>query len=291
MKVVDTLKPIRDEDTGYVTGYEKDSVDRVLEQQEREQKQRKAYRDMKEQEESRLKDQRHFYKVFDSGKELVKETELADLGVLFRLTTNLYYEGTGILAKEKSKEGSLKPLKRSDLMKLLTKSKNGVDAAIERLERIGAIRIDRGRRPIKYYISEDLVSFGKGTGEGHFTKLYKTKAQLLLKKLTDSEAGVVFKCLPYIHYKTHLLVMSPYEKDLTKVNAIRGAALAEQLGIERKSFNNLTSQLKRKGAMMFLEVGTKGKGYVINPDLCDRGFTSEYTDRVRAYFTSLLEEK
>lgn len=287
MRVDEILKPIRDENTGHVKAYERDSVENFFEQQRKSQAQREGYAKLKRQEEAQAKDQRHFYKVFDNGGDNIKKAELADLGVLFRLTTNLYYEGAGLLAQGKEKDGKLKPLKKADLMRLLNKSKNGINAAIERLESMDVTTKEKKGRSINYYISEDLVSFGKGTGDGYFTKLYRTKAQQQLKKLTDSEAGLVFKCLPYIHYSTHLLVLYPYEKDLTKIQAIRGEALAQILGIERKSFNNLTSKLKRKGAMMFLDVGTQGKGYAIDPSLCDRGYKSEFTERVQAYFTAL----
>jgi Winged helix-turn-helix transcription repressor, HrcA DNA-binding len=103
--------------------------------------------------------------------------------------------------------------------------------------------------------------------------------------MTDSEAGFIFKCLPYIHYSTHALVLNPHEEDLKKVNAIRGEQLAELLGLDEGTMRNVSSSLKRKQMMMFINIGTKGKGYVINPLLADRGYRSEYTERAEAYFT------
>ncbi|GAA3328775.1 hypothetical protein GCM10020331_074120 [Ectobacillus funiculus] len=46
----------------------------------------------------------------------------------------------------------------------------------------------------------------EGEGEGNFTKVYKGTVTKLLKRLTDSEAGVIFRCLSYIRYKVYALV-------------------------------------------------------------------------------------
>ncbi|MEH7463875.1 hypothetical protein V7166_17835 [Bacillus thuringiensis] len=291
MNIRNALTPIVDAETGEVTSYGTAGVDRLLQQFEAAERQRNAYSEKKKREEAMARDQRHFLKVFESGCEIMSEASLADLGVLFKLTTSLYYGCAGLLLRDAGRDEILKPLKRSDLMKLLNKSKNGIDAAIERLERIGAIRKDTEVRPHKYYISEDLVSFGRGTGTGHFTKVYKTEAKRLLKQLTDREAGAIFKCLPYVHHRTHALVFNPHEKDLTKVIAIRGKELARILGLDYDSLTNLTPKLKRKGAMMLVDVGTAGKGYVINPYVCDRGYYSEYTEQARNYFTIFADKK
>lgn len=43
--------------------------------------------------------------------------------------------------------------------------------------------------------------------------------------------------------------------------------------------------------MMFINIGTKGKGYVVNPYLADRGYRSEFTERTRAYFDVFEDKK
>jgi hypothetical protein len=268
----------------------------VLERErQRQEQQRMSYEKNKQIIENTLhakNDQRRFFKVYENKGETMRELSLINAGILFKLTTNLYYGGEGLLTSGKTKEGGLKPLNKKELAKLLgRKSKKGIYPAIESLQAIGALRVEKQGRSNAYYINEDLVSCGKGTGSGSFTKVYKTKAQELLDKMTDSEAGFIFKCLPYIHYSTHALVLNPHEEDLKKVNAVRGAELGELLGLDAGTMNNISTSLKRKQLMMFINIGTKGKGYVINPYLADRGFRSEYTERTRAYFDVFEEKK
>lgn len=286
------LSYVRDEDTGHTTGYEKEGVDRLLRHMEAAERQKEGYRQQRELEQAKMRDQRHFLMVYDEGGKIMGEQQLSDLGVLFKLTTALDFDSEGLLVQSKGKDGKTKPLNKAALTKLLGKSKNGVNAAIERLEGLGALVIDKEGRSPKYYINESLIRYGKNTGKKQeFAKVYKTKAQQLLNKLTDTEAGFIFKCLPYLHYSMHALVLNPHEKNLSEVQPIRGAQLAEILGMERQSLNNLASQIKRKGAIMFIDVGTEGKGYVLNPSLCDRGFRSEYTEKVQAYFEVFEDKK
>jgi hypothetical protein len=224
-----------------------------------------------------------------NGRAMLKGLSLMDAGALFILMTNISLESEGLLASE-GKNGKPKPLKKSELMKLVGKSKNGFDSVVERLENIGAIIVDRSKRTYRYSISEELVNYGSRKSNDNFTKVYRTKAKALFKKLSDREAGAIFKCMPYVHHRTQALVFNAHEEDLSKVQPIRGNDLAELLGLEYESLTNLTSKLKRKGALMFVDVGTEGKGYVLNPYLADRGFNTEYTDRARAYF-SIFEDK
>jgi hypothetical protein len=235
-------------------------------------------------------DKRYFLQLNEgNGRQMLKDLSLADAGVLYILVTNIYFDSEGLLAKE-GKDGKPKALKKADLMKLLGKSKNGVDAAAERLEQIGAIRIDRSKRTHRFFINEELVKYGKRTDNSEFTKVYKTRARQLFKKLSDREAGAVFMCMPYVHYSTQALVYNAHERDLTKVKPIRGNDLAEILGLKYDSLTNLTSKLKQKGALMIIDVGTQGKGYVLNPYLADRGHRTDFTERARAYF-SVFEDK
>lgn len=236
------------------------------------------------------KDKRYFLQLNEvNGQQMLKGLSLADAGVLYILVTNILFDSEGLLAKE-GEDGKPKALKKADLKKLLGKCKNGFDAPAKRLEKIGAIRIDRSKRTHRYFINEELIKYGKRTDEGEFTKVYKTRAKQLFKKLSYREAGAVFKCMPYVHYSTQALVFNAHEEDITKVKLIKGNELAEILGLKYESFTNLTSKLKQKGALMIIDVGTQGKGYVLNPYLADRGHRTEFTERARAYF-SVFEDK
>jgi hypothetical protein len=212
----------------------------------------------------------------------LKELSLNDAGILFKLVTSIQYETGGLIAKAGNR--SVKPLKQKEMEKLLNKSKDGTKVALGRLEALGIIRKEKQGRSNAYYVNDELVTFGKSAKKGDFTKVYKTKAIEIIKKLTDNEAGLLFKCMPYVHYELLMLSVNPSETDLDKVQLIRGDSLAQHIGVKHGTLNNLMSRMKHKYVIGFFDVGRNGKAYVMNPDLCDRGLISQYHQRAQVIF-------
>ncbi|MEH7439547.1 hypothetical protein V7182_18885 [Neobacillus drentensis] len=203
---------------------------------------------------------------------LNEELTLIDAGLLFRLSINMRTKSSSLLVAKIDKSGRPHPLKQTDLQKVLGKSKAGIKPALNRLLALGVIRKERQGRSAVFFINESVISIGKGAAAAQpFTKVYKTQAKEILSKLTDSEAGLLLKMTAYISYHYLVLAHDPTEWDADKAKPLRLHEIAEKVHVEEKHFNVIISNLKRKGAVATLDTGTRGKGVLIHPYLCDRG--------------------
>ncbi|MBJ7998215.1 hypothetical protein JDS75_27720 [Bacillus cereus] len=169
----------------------------------------------------------------------------------------------------------IRPLTTKDMQKLLKRGKKSTLNALEELEKIGAVIRDNSTRPTLYYINEDLVRCGKaGEAFDNFTKVYKEEAKQLLSKLSDRQAGAIFKLMPFAHKDTYVLCTNPQEFEPSKVEILSSRDIAKILGIAYSSARTLLSTLINDGAMISVsgaKTGVKGRGYVISPFVCDRG--------------------
>lgn len=288
MKLVELV----DRETGEIEEYLR--ARDVYEIQAAQERQRAAYKVMKERAERKAQfkavDNRGFIKAMSAGiDELNKELTLIDAGLLFRLSVNMRTETGGMLIAKINEGGKPQPLKKSDLQKVLKKSKEGIKKAIDRLLSIGVIRKEKQGRNVVFFVNESVVSIGKSVGPAQpFTKIYKTQAKELLENLTDSEAGLILKMTAYVNYHYLVLTHNPSEKDADKAQPLRLHELSEKLGVEEKYCTVLISNLKRKGAVATFDTGTKGKSVLIHPYLCDRGNDGDTVSKLVTQFFKLM---
>ncbi|WP_176543163.1 hypothetical protein [Bacillus thuringiensis] len=201
---------------------------------------------------------------------------LNQLGVFFKLSLYLQINAGGLLMHDTGRgKYGIRPLTTKDMQKLLKRGKKSTLKALEELEKIGAVIRDNSQRPTLYYINEDLVRCGRTGGAfDNFTKVYKEEAKQLLSKLSDRQAGAIFKLMPYAHKDTYVLCANPQEFEPSNVEILSSRDIAKILGIASNSTRNLLSMLINEGAMISVsgaKTGVKGRGYVISPYVCDRG--------------------
>ncbi|WP_059282865.1 BlaI/MecI/CopY family transcriptional regulator [Bacillus coahuilensis] len=213
--------------------------------------------------------------VLEEIEKLNGEISLLDAGILFRLAMNMQLATGSLLVSKVSKGGTPQPLTMKDMEKVLGKKEDGVKTALKRLEAIGAIRKEKKGRNNVYFINELLINIGKQQAATPFAKVYKTESKKMLEKLTDSQAGLLLKLIPYVNYHYLILTHDPTEKDETKAKPLRMNEVAALLGMTENRFNILFSKLKAKQAVATYETGTKGKAIYIHPHLVDRGNTTE----------------
>lgn len=284
------MKTHIDAQTGEIF-YSAREVEEKLAAQER---QRVAYKDMKEREqrqaEFKAADNRGFIQVMNAGiDDLNQELTLIDAGLLLRVSVNMRMETGSMLVAKITEDGKPQPLNLKDLQKILGKnSDKGVRNAIKRLISLGVMRKEKQGRSVVFFINESVISIGKSAAKQPFTKVYKTQAKEMLSTLTDSEAGLILKMTAYVNYHYMFLTHNPTEWDAEKAQPLRLHEIAEKVGVEEKHFSVLISNLKRKGAVATYDVGTKGKGVLIHPYLCDRGNDGDTVARLVAQFFELM---
>ena len=226
--------------------------------------------------ESRKEDTRRFVMVNGNEGERYSHVTLNQLGVFFKLSLYLQINAGGLLMHDTGRgKYGIRPLTTKDMQKLLKRGKKSTLKALEELEKIGAVIRDNSQRPTLYYINEDLVRCGSTGGAfDNFTKVYKEEAKQLLSKLSDRQAGAIFKLMPYAHKDTYVLCANPQEFEPSNVEILSSRDIAKILGIASNSTRNLLSMLINEGAMISVsgaKTGVKGRGYVISPYVCDRG--------------------
>jgi hypothetical protein len=257
----------------------------VLQQKQNEQNQKDAYKKIMKAEECRSKDNRRFLRVYAEGVlSMEKQLKLSDAGLMYRLMLNIFIDRGGVLESAKGK-----PLRQKDMYNLLGLKETAAKSALSRLEALNVIRKEKQGRTNIYVFNEEVVHVGSGGGQKHFTKIFKTKAQVLLDVLTDSEAGLLFKLTPYIHFKTYTLASNPFEPNITKVDVLNGIQLAAQLGIHEKTYIPLSRGLAKKGVIMKYSVYNIKNGIFFSPFLCDRGYEVHEGSEEHDYKVSLCK--
>ncbi|KXY44792.1 hypothetical protein AT257_16220 [Bacillus cereus] len=226
--------------------------------------------------ESRKEDTRRFVMVNGNEGDRYNHVTLNQLGVFLKLSLYLQMNAGGLLMHDTGRgKYGIRPLTTKDMQKLLKRGEKSTLNALGELEKIGAVIRDNSQRPTLYYINEDLVRCGNTGGAfDNFTKVYKEEAKQLLSKLSDRQAGALFKLMPFAHKDTYVLGKNPQEFEPSRVEILSSRHIAKILGIAYTSTRNLLSSLINDGAMISVsgaKTGVKGRGYVISPYVCDRG--------------------
>ncbi|CAM4093961.1 hypothetical protein BAQ46_17655 [Bacillus paranthracis] len=202
--------------------------------------------------ELRKEDTRRFVMVNGNEGERYSHVTLNQLGVFFKLSLYLQMNAGGLLMQDTGRgKYGIRPLTTKDMQQLLGRGKKSTLKALEELERIGAVIRDNSQRPTLYYINEDLVRCGNTGGAFvNFTKVYKEEAKQLLSKLSDRQAGAIFKLMSNAHKDTYVLCANPQEFKPSQVEILSSRDIAKILGIAYSSARTLLSTLINDGAMI-----------------------------------------
>lgn len=222
---------------------------------------------------------KRFIKCYnDSMKEISEMLNLTQAGALMRLLSYLKLSGKGKLTSEG------KPLKQADMQQAFNKGRNAVTKIVKALEAVDVLKVEGKGRGKKFYINEAFHHMGSGGRKSLFTRLYLTKARKLLERLTLEEAGLVYKLMPYVNYRSLLLCDKPDEENAAALNVTQ---LAEAINYDRSELTKKLKSLRRKGAIMMTDVyGVQG--YAIHPDMINRGSIEDETKKIlRNQFNSM----
>ncbi|QWG35143.1 hypothetical protein [Bacillus mycoides] len=235
-------------------------------------------------------DKRKFLKYSRGIASELTDLTLTDCSVLLRLSMHLYYNGGGLIKSNTAYDSNDKnALTVVDMSKITGKSRRGLIQILNRLADVEAISITKqDKQRAAYRINERFIACGTGMDMNkNHVKLYVTKTKKLIKKipnqkqhqyidmLTDTEAGILFKLLPYVHERNYMLCSNPTEKDTKKIAYMSVQELADAVGIKYKSFTNSMRGLVKKSVLGKFYCGitvNRGAAYVLNPKIVDCGY-------------------
>ncbi|MGG0793165.1 hypothetical protein ABE137_03935 [Brevibacillus laterosporus] len=209
---------------------------------------------------------------------IIRDLTLIEAGALIKLLPFLRFKSEGKLVQDG------KPLKQTDIARVLGRGKTQTTEILRRLEELGVISCEKEGRSNVYYISVDFHSMGGVLTGASFTKLYQVKAREIAEELTLSEIGLLYKILPFFHYQTYYLCDNPDEENPEVIRHLNREQLAEKIGHDPQTVSELVGKLRSKGVLM--TTGSRNTThYLVHPDVMFRKeYEDEYTRVVRRMF-------
>lgn len=229
-----------------------------------------------------------FKKRFHHGKSYVMSSN-ADVATII---ADLSFNEAGaliklLLALKMNQGGRLlsmadKPLKRSDIAKVLGRSRKAAGEIIDRLLSIGVLTIED-----EYFsINERYHIMGRNTFSGPFTKMYTVRTRSLVSGLKLNEIGLLYKIIPFFHYSEYYLCVDA-DCRASDIDYQGREGLSRAIG---HNTPDTVGRLMRKlqSAGIILITGTKNEvRYLVHPDILFRqaeGIETDWTRSVRKLF-------
>jgi DNA-binding MarR family transcriptional regulator len=211
--------------------------------------------------------------------DIIRDLSLTEAGALVKILLQLRINGDGRLLK-----GSMvnaEPMNKTDLARVLDRSKSSANAIIDRLLAIGILQSEADG----FYINKRFHSMGGRIADEVFTKVYTVRAKEIVDTLRLNEIGMLYKIIPFFHYSEYYLCVNP-NVDKAFIEYIGRETLAGSIGHDVATVSKVMSRLQSVGAI--LVTGTRKEvRYLVHPDLMFRqaeGYESEWTNAVRKLF-------
>ncbi|MCP1122939.1 hypothetical protein NKR74_06255 [Bacillus sp. 3103sda1] len=209
-----------------------------------------------------------FVMVKEGFSEVKKHLSLEQSGVLMLLMSFVKLNSDGQLYIEKDRK--LERMTVSDVESLIGKSERQTRKVLAELEKLSLIERNKEGRDVYVSLGENFFNCGIYEGNERFVKVYKAHLKEIAKQVTLSELGLLMLLLTHIHYKTHLLVDNPNEKDLSKLVIWQRKHIAEELGVSIDFVKRAIPKLRKVKAIM--EIKSVKTGIVLSPPLaCKQG--------------------
>lgn len=215
----------------------------------------------------------------DAIRNITKDLTLTEAGALIRLLPYLRFKGDGHLIENGN------PLKQADIQRIVGRSKANTIALLRRLEDLGIITKEAQGRSNVYAFNGDFHTYGIVNDGVKFTKLYQYHTNEITRDLDLNEIGLLYKILPFFHYKTFYLCANPDEEDENLLEHLTRERLAELIGHEPETVSRLVSRLQSKGVILSTKA-LNSVNYIVHPDVMYRQETEdvEYAEFVRKLF-------
>lgn len=172
-------------------------------------------------------------------------------------------------------------MNKSDIAKVLGRSRKNANIIIDRLLEIGVLEQDEN----VFIVNKRFHSMGERISNGVFTKVYTVRAKEIVEKLRLNEIGLLYKIIPFFHYSEYYLCVNS-NTDKQFIEYMGRETLAKAIGHDVATVSKIMGRLQSVGAI--LVTGTRKEvRYLVHPDLMFRqteGYETEWTKAVRKLF-------
>ena len=212
----------------------------------------------------------------DAIKEVAQHLSLTESGATMKLLLYMNMNCEGLLKEDG------RPLKQSDIQKILGRGKSQTAVIITRLENLSILISKKEGRSKQFYINDKLHRMGKLLSKKHpFTKLWKSKLYEIVEDLKLEQLGFLYKILPYFHYDRCVLAHNPDERVEKEIKHMNRKALATAINYDTDNLTALVRKLQRKGLIM-TAASSGNVLYYVHPDLMYRQDNDGNSDKFNA---------
>src|SRR5690625_3450712 len=180
----------------------------------------------------------------DPIEEVSSRLSLTETGAIIKLIPYMRFKTNGKLIKDG------KPIKQADIQRVFKRGKTATRDILNKLESEGVISILNEGRSNVIYINARFHGTGNIRDSERFTKLYQVRTREITDELELHEACIIYKILPYYHYRAYLPVVNQYEVVVSKSRYIGRNAQAKRLGMRRQDLTQAVNRLRRKAALL-----------------------------------------
>ncbi|KGP71511.1 hypothetical protein [Pontibacillus yanchengensis] len=195
----------------------------------------------------------------DGLQESLSKLNNKDLGYLLIMQTYIDYKNM-----IKLKNDSKLPMNKKQLQQMLKiKSDKTLRNLLKRLESKGFIysnTVELYGKSHKAFFIADKYCFRKGVSGAYKNRKTNNAVKVFIKSLQDvfsqggtqpADIGFIYKTIPYIHYESNMLTVTPNEKELSEIKFLTINGLAKLLGLSRVDTTNKLGSIVWNGQYVF----------------------------------------
>lgn len=214
----------------------------------------------------------------DTIRKATANLTLSQAGAVIKLIPYMRFKAQGLLVKDG------KPLTTQGIQKAFKLEKKASSKLLRALQEEGVIITKKNGRSNEYYIAEEFHTMGYVVPGLSFTKIYQRKLSQIVEGMPANDVGILYKVLPYFHFREFYLVSNPDELDVTKLEYLSREELAHKIGHEPETISRMMRKLRGKGAILTTRDGNTSR-YICHPDLVYRmQYETEWVRSVRKLF-------
>ncbi|WP_059102995.1 hypothetical protein [Shouchella shacheensis] len=187
---------------------------------------------------------------------------LTEAGALFNLLFYVPLNAGGRL----SHNGQA--LTQQDIQRIIGRKLTQTKAILKKLEQVELLLPEKEGRKKTYRINEHFHRRGTLSNQ-LFTKVIYPSERSHIHALPLTQAGLLYKLLPYIHYHTNIIVSNPNEEDETKIQPMTREELAKAIQHSPTELTKLMQALHAR-KLILTSSYTREQIYTIHPDLMYR---------------------
>lgn len=191
---------------------------------------------------------------------VIERLETKHCGYLLVLQTYMNYNGCLVIGQKK------KAMQKDEMAKILNLKRTAFNDFYKKMILHEIIFEDIEKK--SYSINQDYYFKGSLNGIKNVIKSYSTDIRELFKNHAATDLGILYKLIPYIHYRTNMLCSNPSEDIEENIEGLKKTDIADILGISRPTLDNMILKMRLRMYNVFATIKRGNKSFIlVNPKI------------------------